>query len=61
MSIDCHSIGEDYGEDGSAMGCLFGPEGYKTTWFKINLNMNINVDLSFQLAENTTALFSNKI
>ena len=56
VSIDCHSIGEDYGEDGSAMGCLFGPEGYKTTWFKINLNMNINVDLSFQLAENTTAL-----
>jgi hypothetical protein len=54
--INCHSIGEDYGEDGSAMGCLFGPEGYKSTWFKVNLNMNINVDLSFQLAENTTAL-----
>ena len=54
--INCHSIGEDYGEDGSAMGCLFGPEGYKSTWFKVNLNMNITVDLSFQLAENTTAL-----
>ena len=56
VPIDCHSIGEDYGEDGSAMGCLFGPGGYKSTWLKLNLNMNINVDLSFQLSENTTAL-----
>ncbi len=54
--INCHSIGEAYGEDGSAMGCLFGPTGYKSTWFKVNLNMSLNVDLSFQLAESTTAL-----
>ena len=54
--IDCHSIGEAYGEDGSAMGCLFGPAGYKSTWFKVNLNLNITVDLSFQLSEATSAL-----
>ncbi len=56
VTIDCHSIGEAYGEDGSAMGCLFGPTGYKSTWFKVNLDFSINVDLSFQLSESTTAL-----
>ena len=56
VAIDCHSIGEAYGEDGSAMGCLFGPSGYKSTWFKVNLDFNINVNLSFQLSESTTAL-----
>ncbi|MCX7697783.1 MAG: hypothetical protein N2Z72_08860 [Bacteroidales bacterium] len=54
--IDCHSIGESFGENGSSMGCLFGPSGYKSTWFKVDLNFNIKVNLSFQLSENTTAL-----
>lgn len=56
VAVDCHSIGEAFGEDGSNMGCLFGPAGYKSTWFRVDLNMSPNVDLSFQLAENTTAL-----
>lgn len=54
--IDCHTIGEAFGEDGSNMGCLFGPQRYKSTWFKVDLNFTTKVDLSFQLAENTTAL-----
>ncbi len=54
--IDCHSIGDDFGEDGSNMGCLFGPGGYKSTWFKVDLNFTDKVDLTFQLSESTTAL-----
>lgn len=56
VNIDCHTIGEGFGEDGSNMGCLFGPTNYKTTWFKLNLTASEKVDLSFQLSENTTAL-----
>jgi PKD repeat protein len=54
--INCHSIGEDFGEDGSNMGCLFGPSGYKSTWFKVDLDFTDKVDLTFQLSESTTAL-----
>lgn len=56
VTINCHSIGEDFGEDGSNMGCLFGPSGYKSTWFKVDLNFTDKVDLTFQLSESTTAL-----
>lgn len=56
VTVNCHTIGEAYGEDGSAMGCLFGPGGYKSSWFKVDLNFADKVDLTFQLTENTTAL-----
>lgn len=58
LTIDCHTIGEGYGEDGSNMGCLFGPSGYKSSWFKVNLDIPVGqkVDLTFSLAEATSAL-----
>jgi len=51
--VDCHSIGEAFGEDGSNMGCLFGPAQYKSTWFLVNLNTPQKVDLTFRLSETT--------
>lgn len=55
--INCHSIGQDYGESeqNPNMGCLFGPSGYKSTWFKISALGTDKLDLSFSLSENTTA------
>lgn len=55
LRIDCHTIGEGFGEDGSNMGCLFGPEAYKSSWFKLTLTGDEKVDVTFNLRENTTA------
>ncbi len=60
VSIDCHSMTPDFGEDGSNMGCLFGPNGYKSTWFRVTVNSILKMDVNFQLTENTTA-FPNQI
>ena len=54
--INCHSIGEGYGEDGSNMGCLYGPSGYKSTWFRLDYNDSSKADIEFKLTENTTVL-----
>ncbi len=59
LEINCHSIGEGFGEDGSNMGCLPGPEGYKSSWFKINLIGNEKYDVSFSLNEMTNIVLSN--
>ena len=56
LAVDCHSVGESFGEDGSNMGCLFGPANYKTSWFRFDITTLEKVDLSFQLTESTTAL-----
>ena len=56
VTVDCHNIGGSFGEDGSNMGCLNGPNGYKSSWFKVDLNFTERADLTFQLSENTTAL-----
>lgn len=53
--INCHTIGTDYGEDGSNMGCLFGPSGFKSTWFKVTYNDTVKADLEFGLKEFTNA------
>ena len=55
LLVNCHTIGESYGEDGSDMGCLFGPDGYKSSWFKIDYRDTATVDLEFRLANNTTS------
>ncbi len=55
VNIDCHTMTPDYGEDGSNMGCLFGPSGYKSTWYKVTVNSLLKMDITFQLSENTTA------
>lgn len=56
VEINCHEIGNSFGEDGSNMGCLLGPDGYKSTWFRVDLNFTEKVDITYQLSENTTAL-----
>lgn len=58
ITVDCHTIGEGYGEDGSDMGCLFSPNGHKSSWFKVEYNDTNKVDLLFEMKENTTALAS---
>ncbi len=47
--VDCHTIGEGFGEDGSAMGCLGAPTGFKSTWYKITVSGNEKLDITFQL------------
>lgn len=51
--VNCHSIGEGFGEDGSNMGCLYGPNGYKSTWFRLDYNDSSKADIEFQLTEKT--------
>ena len=53
--VNCHTIGTDFGEDGSNMGCLFGPKGYKSSWFVVDYTDTTKVDLEFKMAENTNA------
>ena len=53
--INCHTIGTDFGEDGSNMGCLFGPKGYKSSWFKVDYTDTSKIDLEFKMAEYTDA------
>lgn len=45
----CHSMGGDFGEDGSNMGCLQGPDGYRSTWFKFSYTGTELADILFQL------------
>lgn len=54
--VNCHTIGTDFGEDGTNMGCLFGPAGYKSSWFVVDYTDTTKVDLEFQLTEYTNAL-----
>jgi len=59
-NINCHTMGFDYGEDGSDMSCLFGPANYKSTWFKVTIDAASKMDITFKLTENTSA-FPNQI
>lgn len=54
--VNCHSIGEGYGEDGSNMGCLYGPGGFKSTWFRLDYSDSAKADIEFKLSESTTVL-----
>lgn len=49
VPILCHSMGSDFGEDGSGMSCLQGPEGYNSTWFQFSYTGPDLVDILFQL------------
>ena len=52
-TVDCHTIGTDFGETSpDGMGCLFGPAGKKTTWFRVHVTAGPKVDLNFKFAEN---------
>ncbi|MBX7202957.1 MAG: gliding motility-associated C-terminal domain-containing protein [Bacteroidia bacterium] len=47
--IYCNTIGGSFGEDGSNMGCLPGPAGYYSTWFRFEYTGSDVVDVLFQL------------
>ncbi len=49
IPILCHSMGDDFGEDGSHLGCLQGPTGYRSSWFKFNYTGTDLADILFQL------------
>ncbi|MCB9251679.1 MAG: gliding motility-associated C-terminal domain-containing protein [Flavobacteriales bacterium] len=53
--VNCHTMGTDFGEDGSDLGCLFGPKGYKSSWFKVIYTDTTKSDLEFKLGEFTSA------
>ncbi|MBI1306538.1 MAG: T9SS type B sorting domain-containing protein [Bacteroidetes bacterium] len=55
LLVNCHTMGNDFGEDGSDLGCLFGPNGYKSSWFVVHYTDTTKIDLEFKLAEYTTA------
>ena len=56
VNIRCQSMGGDFGEDGSNMGCLFGPEDYKSVWLKLAITGDQKYDVTFDMQERTTAL-----
>ncbi|MCC6684663.1 MAG: PKD domain-containing protein, partial [Bacteroidia bacterium] len=47
--VNCHSIGESFGEDGSNLGCLGDKRNIKTTWFKYTYSGSEKVDLIFSI------------
>ncbi|MCS7036325.1 MAG: gliding motility-associated C-terminal domain-containing protein [Saprospiraceae bacterium] len=50
--VTCHTVGTDVGEESAArMGCLRGPAGRKTTWFRIQLTAGTKNNLRFSLSE----------
>ncbi|MFI5221913.1 MAG: gliding motility-associated C-terminal domain-containing protein, partial [Bacteroidia bacterium] len=57
--VNCHTIGESFGEDGSNMGCLFDNKNYKSSWFKLTMTASQKVDLTFSIQNGTTALPQN--
>jgi len=55
--VDCHSIGGDFGEDGSNMGCLI-PNGdsipqFKSTWYRFTITGPDTFDITPVLTDNT--------
>ena len=56
MRVRCQTLGEDFGEDGSNLGCLFGPENYKSGWFKLTITGSEKYDVTFDMQERTSAL-----
>ncbi|MBP7261594.1 MAG: PKD domain-containing protein, partial [Bacteroidia bacterium] len=52
-TVNCHSIGEGFGEDGSNMGCLGSNTTVKTSWFKFTYTGTQKIDLTFELQNNT--------
>ena len=55
VRINCHTIGTDFGEDGSNMDCLLGPEGYKSVWFQVSITSTEKQDMqiSFDVGDMT--------
>ena len=49
IPILCHTMGGDFGEDGSNMACLQGPDDYVSTWFQFSYTGTDLADILFQL------------
>ena len=62
LHVNCHSIGEGFGEDGSNMACLLSDSLYKckSSWFRLHIATPGKYDLSFFLY-NGTNVSSNAI
>jgi gliding motility-associated-like protein len=63
--VDCHTIGQDFGESGNNMGCLI-PSGanvnnYKSSWFRIDVTGSSSVDFTFELESSLTNVDPNFI
>jgi len=54
-TVNCHTTGESFGEDGSNMGCLNGVKPYKTTWFKVTQTQSNKADLTFRIINRTNS------
>jgi gliding motility-associated-like protein len=58
--VDCHTIGQDFGESGNNMGCLIPPGGnvnnYKSSWIRIDITGTSSVDFTFQLEPALTSV-----
>ena len=53
LTVDCHTIGEGPGEDGTNMGCLGLPTGFKSQWVRVEVNTTDTVDIDIRLIEST--------
>jgi gliding motility-associated-like protein len=56
LTVNCHTLGEGLGEDGTNLDCLNGPEGFVSSWFRIIVPGSQNVDLTVSMDEATTVL-----
>jgi gliding motility-associated-like protein len=56
LTVNCHTLGEGLGEDGTNLDCLQGPEGMVSSWYRIVVSGNQNVDLTVSMDEATTVL-----
>lgn len=57
LVVNCLTIGEAPGEDGTNMGCLDGPVGFKSAWFNISITdttTKYNIDVNFDEFTNVT-------
>ena len=57
VPVNCHTMGEGYGEDGSNMGCLINDKtkAYGTSWFLFHLKGAGKYDISFSILNKTDA------
>ncbi len=55
--VDCHTMGDDFGEDGSNLLCFTDVVGFKSTWFRVDITdtSNTKYDLALRLAGTVTA------
>ena len=60
VTVDCHTIGTDYGEFNPTLTCPAGgiTSNYKTSWFRIDITGTDTLDVTTWLTENTNALSS---